>query len=245
MAGTVFVIGAMRQMAGLSERIGSAVVISSITVYGDERGRGSVIQEEPDGFPPHPAPVPETQRTVPAGDRGYSTLKAALERELTAAGDAPPTALLRAGAVHGPRSRLPRELYFVKRALDKRPVRVPAYRGESRFHTSHSANTAELVPLAARRPWSRVLNAADPYPPTVAETGSAIDPVLDHVCETVPLDGPATQRNSCQGHLKPPRITRTWPNTDRPVIRTMGPSSSCGPLPPGSERLPNSAVPVS
>ena len=74
-------------------------------------------------------PIPETQRTVAPGDATYGTRKVALEQELLAAGDRLPTTLLRAGAIHGPHCRTPRELYFVKRALDGRPVRVLAHGG--------------------------------------------------------------------------------------------------------------------
>ena len=55
-----------------------------------------------------------------------------------------------------------------------------AYGGGSRFHPVHVANIAELIRLAAAAPGSRVLNAADPEAPTVAEIGAAIDAVLGH-----------------------------------------------------------------
>ncbi len=182
-----------RQLRSLSGRVGSAVVISSGAVYEDDRGRSFDTQGEPDGFPRYPVPLPETQRTVAAGDATYGTRKVALERELPAAGDALPVTLLRAGAIHGPYCRTPRELYFVKRLLDGRRRRVLAYGGGSRFHPLHVANAAELIRLAARGPGSRVLNAADPEAPTVAEIGAAIDAVLGRAAETetVLLDGPS------------------------------------------------------
>ncbi|MFE9458721.1 NAD-dependent epimerase/dehydratase family protein [Streptomyces californicus] len=179
-----------RQLRGLSGRIGSAVVISSCSVYADERGRSFDTQAEPDGFPRLPVPLPESWATVAPGDATYATRKALLERELSAAGDAPPVTLLRAGAVHGPYCRTPRELYFVKRLLDGRRRRVLAYGGRSRFHPLHVANAAELIRLAAARPASRVLNAADPEAPAVAEIASAIDAVFGREAETVPVEGP-------------------------------------------------------
>ncbi len=91
-----------RQLVALGGRVGSAVVISSVSVYEDDRGRNFDTQEEPDGFPRYPVPITEAQRTVPPGDTSYSTGKAALERELLAAGDRLPVTLLRAGAIHGP-----------------------------------------------------------------------------------------------------------------------------------------------
>ncbi|WP_228992337.1 NAD(P)-dependent oxidoreductase [Streptomyces sp. DH8] len=178
-----------RQLTGLAGRVGSAVVISSGAVYEDDRGRSFDTQAEPDGFPRFPVPLAETQATVAPGVTTYGTRKVLLERELLAAGDALPVTLLRAGAVHGPYCRTPRELYFVKRLLDGRRRRVLAYGGESRFHPVHVSNAAELVRLAAARPASRLLNAADPEAPTVAEIASAIDAVFGRGTETVTLDG--------------------------------------------------------
>ncbi|MEU2023878.1 NAD-dependent epimerase/dehydratase family protein [Streptomyces sp. NPDC016469] len=177
------------QLTGLADRIGSAVVISSGAVYEDERGRSFDTQGESDGSPRYPVPIPESLPTVAPGETTYSSRKIRLERDLLAAGEALPTTLLRAGAVHGPYCRSPRELYFVKRALDGRTRRVLAYGGASRFHPVHSANVAELIRLAAARPGSRVLNAADPQAPTVAEIGEAVDAVLGRTTETVLMPG--------------------------------------------------------
>lgn len=195
-----------RQLTGLADRIGSAVVVSSGAVYEDARGRSFDTQDRPDGFPDYPLPIPEDCRTVAPGDSTYGTRKVALERELLAAGDALPTTLLRAGAIHGPHSPGPRELWFVKRALDGRPVRPLAYGGASRFHPVHVDNLAELVRLAAANPGSRVLNGGDPEAPTVAEIGAAIDAVMGVTSEAVliealrrgrrgshPVDGPAVR----------------------------------------------------
>ncbi|MET9012436.1 NAD-dependent epimerase/dehydratase family protein [Streptomyces olivaceoviridis] len=182
--------GHARQVTGLAGRIGSAVVISSVSVYEDGAGRGFDTMGEPDGFPDYPVPVPETQPTVAPGEATYSSRKAALERELLARGAGLPVTILRAGAVHGPYSPLPRELYFVRRNLDGRRDRVLAYRGESRFHPASARNIAELVRLAAARPGSRVLNACDGQAPTVAGIGAAIDAVMGVETRTAHLDGP-------------------------------------------------------
>ncbi|MBV2352761.1 NAD-dependent epimerase/dehydratase family protein [Streptomyces sp. J2-1] len=179
-----------RQLTALADRVGSAVVISTVAVYEDDAGRGFDTQEQPDGFPHYPVPMAETQPTVAPGDASYATGKAGLERELLAAGDRLPTTLLRAGAVHGPHSPLPREFWFVGRNLDGRRRRVLSYRGDSRFHPAGARNIAELVRLAAARPGSRVLNAVDPDAPTVAEIGVAVDAVMGVETETVLLDGP-------------------------------------------------------
>ncbi|WP_181361487.1 NAD(P)-dependent oxidoreductase [Streptomyces sp. A244] len=180
-----------RQLTGLAGRIGAAVVVSSVSVYEDGEGRGFDTMGEPDGLPRYPVPIGEDQVTVAPGDASYSTGKVALERELLAAADRLPTTVLRPGAIHGPYSPLPRELYFVKRNLDGRRRRALAFRGESRFHTSAARNIAELIRLAAARPGSRVLNACDPLPPTVSEIAAAVDAVMGVETETVLLDGPA------------------------------------------------------
>ncbi|MFJ4244135.1 NAD-dependent epimerase/dehydratase family protein [Streptomyces iakyrus] len=180
-----------RQLTGLAGRIGAAVVVSSVSVYEDGEGRGFDTMGEPGGLPRYPVPIGEDQVTVPPGDASYSTGKIALERELLAAADRLPVTVLRPGAIHGPYSPLPRELYFVKRNLDGRRRRVLAFRGESLFHTSAARNIAELIRLAAALPGSRVLNACDPLPPTVADIGAAVDAVMGVETETVLLDGPA------------------------------------------------------
>ncbi|WP_371650816.1 MULTISPECIES: NAD-dependent epimerase/dehydratase family protein [unclassified Streptomyces] len=182
--------GHARQLAALADRVGSAVVISSGAVYEDDRGRSFDTQGEPDGSPRYPVPIPETLATVAPGEETYGTRKIRLERELLAS--ALPSTLLRAGAIHGPHCRSPRELFFVKRALDGRPVRVLAHGGASRFHPAHVANIAELIRLAALRPGSRVLNAADPQAPTVAEMSAAIDEVMGVRGELVLFDGAPT-----------------------------------------------------
>ncbi|MET9764775.1 NAD-dependent epimerase/dehydratase family protein [Streptomyces sp. NPDC006372] len=179
-----------RQLTAMADRIGSAVVVSTVMVYEDGEGRGFDTMSEPDGCPRYPVPIPEDQPTLAPGDATYSTGKAALESELLAAGSRLPATLLRAAAVHGPYSPLPRELYFVKRNLDGRRRRVLAFRGESRFHPSSARNIAELIRLAAARPGSRVLNACDPQSPTVSEIGAAVDAVMGVESKTVLVDGP-------------------------------------------------------
>jgi nucleoside-diphosphate-sugar epimerase len=179
-----------RQLLSLSGRIGSAVVISTASVYEDDKGRNFDTQGEPDGSPRYPVPVPETYPLVAPGPATYSTRKVELEQVLLEAGARLPATLLRAGAIHGTHSPLPRELHFVKRALDGRPVRVLAYGGASRFHPVHASNIAELVRLAAARPGSRVLNAGDPRVPTVAEISAAVDAALGRTSELVLVDGP-------------------------------------------------------
>lgn len=167
------------QLNALAGRVGSVVVISSASVYADDDGRTLDEATSVETFPRYPVPIPETQATVAPSDETYSTQKAALERTLL---DGPLEAtILRPCAIHGPGSALPRELFFVKRVLDGRRKVVLVSNGESRFHTTSVDNLAELIRLAAEQPGTRVLNAADPDPPTVREIGWAVAPKLEQV----------------------------------------------------------------
>ncbi|MCX5403580.1 NAD(P)H-binding protein [Streptomyces sp. NBC_00335] len=179
--------GHARQLLGLGDRIGSAVVISSVNVYADGAGRGFDTQDA--HFPEYPVPIREDQPVIAPGDTSNPTRKAALEHTLLHSGGSLPVTLVRPGAIHGPGSPLPREWFFVKRALDKRRIRLMPYRGEGRFHTSSSANIAEVIRLAASRPGTRVLNAADPQALTVREIAAAVDAVMGHEAEDVLMDG--------------------------------------------------------
>jgi nucleoside-diphosphate-sugar epimerase len=170
------------QLNGLGGLAGSLVVISSASVYADDAGRALDGESE---FPLLPVPIPETQRTAAPGDATYSTRKAELEQTLL---EGPlPVTLVRPCAIHGPGAKLPRELFFVKRARDGRREVGLAWKGTSRFHTTSVANLAELIRLAAAQPASRALNAGDPDPPTTLEICEAIGRALDHEFEPVLL----------------------------------------------------------
>jgi nucleoside-diphosphate-sugar epimerase len=98
--------------------------------------------------------------------------------------------ILRPFAIHGPGSTHPREWWFVKRILDGRR-RIPlAWRGESRFQTSATINIAELIRVVLERPATRVLNAADPEAPSVAEMGCTIAALYGIDLDLVLIDGP-------------------------------------------------------
>ena len=171
------------QLNGLAGLVGSVAVISSASVYADEDGRAL---DGEGGEPPRmPVPIPETQRTAEPGEATYSTRKAELEQILL---EGPlPVTLLRPCAIHGPGAELPRELFFVKRAVDGRRRVALAWNGESRFHTTSAANLAELIRLAAAQPGVRVLNAGDPDPPTTLEICDAVGKALDYELEPVLL----------------------------------------------------------
>jgi nucleoside-diphosphate-sugar epimerase len=162
-----------RQLVSLAGRVGSVIAISSAAVY---------------GWTGLPVPVSERHPTVEAGDDDYASRKRAIELMLR---DTPGlrATVIRPGAIHGEGSPHPREWYFVKRALDGRRALVLAHRGASRFQPTSTANLAELIALAARRPRTRVLNAADPEAPTVLRIARAIGEVLGHEWTEVLMPG--------------------------------------------------------
>lgn len=174
------------QLNGLAGLVGSLIVISSASVYADDEGRALDGEGDP---PDMPVPILETQPTAEPGDATYSTRKAELEQTLLA-GPLPAT-LLRACAIHGPGAKMPREIFFVKRAVDGRRRVALAWNGKSRFHTTSVGNLAELIRLAAAKPGDRALNAGDPDPPTTLEICRAVGAALEHEFEPVLLAGEA------------------------------------------------------
>ncbi len=172
--------------------VGAYVVISSASVYRDAEGR--TLDEAPaTGYPQFPIPITEDQATVEPGPETYSTQKVALEQSLLQSSRRPVT-ILRPGAIYGDGSRHPREWWFAKRILDGRR-RVPiAYSGASRFHTSATANIAELCRAALDNPGTRTLNAGDPEALTVAEIGRAIATAYGAELDITLLPGPPNGR---------------------------------------------------
>src|SRR6188472_3136306 len=150
------------QLNALEGLAGSLVVISTASVYADDDGRAF---DGEGGEPPRlPVPIPETLLHGPL-----------------------PSTLIRACAVYGPGAKNPRELFFVKRAVDGRRRVALAWKGESRFHTVSVKNLAELIRLAAVQPGDRVLNGGDPDPPSTLEICHAIGNALEHEFEPVLL----------------------------------------------------------
>jgi nucleoside-diphosphate-sugar epimerase len=175
-----------RQLIELQDKVGTFVVISSSSVYRDTLGR--TLDEAPqNGFPDLPVPIPETQPTVDPGPATYSTRKIALERTLFDEA-ATPVTILRPGPIHGPGSRIPREWWFVKRILDGRKV-IPLPRRASRFHTTSVANIAALMRVIIEAPANRVLNIADPSPPSVAEITASITQHIGYKGQIVEVSG--------------------------------------------------------
>jgi nucleoside-diphosphate-sugar epimerase len=121
---------------------------------------------------------------------------------------AAPVTILRPCAISGLGSRHPREWWFVKRILDRRPVIPLAYRELSRFHTSSVANIAALTRVAVEAPGRRVLNIADPLAPSVADIAACIARHLDYDGHIVGVDEQSY----------PPAVGRTPWSVPRPFV---------------------------
>lgn len=179
-----------RELVELGDRIGGAVVLTTLSVYSDDAGRSLDAAEDEAGFPDWPVPIPESQPTLPPGDEGYSRGKAAVEQVLRE--EAPwPVAIVRPAAIHGPYGRHLREWYFLKRILDGRRAVVLPYRGAHVFHPTATVNLGELVALAAEQRASGTFNCADPDPPTPAEISGIVDGLMGWRTERVLVEGPA------------------------------------------------------
>ena len=174
------------QLLEIESSIGALVVISSSSVYRDEAGR-TLDEARTGGFPDTPLPLTEAHPTVEPGPKTYSNRKIALERRLLDLATGAVT-IPRPSAIHGPHSVHPREWWFVKRMLDGRKLIPLAYRGESRFHTSATANIAALIRQTLEVPGTRILNAADPLALSVAEIAATIASHLDYRGAFVPVN---------------------------------------------------------
>ncbi len=190
---TAFHVRHSAQLLSLGDRIGSAIVLSTLSVYTDSEGRTLEAADEAE-FPAWPVPIPEDWPTVPGSDAGYSARKAAIEETLRS--DAPwPVTIVRPGAIYGRHSHHLREWYFIKRAIDRRRRVVLPFEGESVFQPTAAVNLAELVSLAAARPGPRTVNCGDLDPPTVAQISGIVDDLMGWATEKVLVDGPPPEPN--------------------------------------------------
>ncbi|MFJ4653597.1 NAD-dependent epimerase/dehydratase family protein [Nocardia sp. NPDC088792] len=177
-----------RQLLPFAKDASSTVVISSKAVYVDDAGRhvNSAVA------PRFPGPIQETNPTLAPGTGDYNTRdgyganKVAAEQVLLDSGA--PVTVLRASKVHGRGARPPREWYFVKRALDRRPHILLAGYGAGADHPTAAANLAALVETVAAHPGSRILNSADPDAPTGRRIAGIIADRLNHAWTEILLD---------------------------------------------------------
>jgi len=174
------------QLLEVEDDVGTFVIVSSCSVYKDEHGR-SLDDGRDRGYPDFGGAVSETNPTVDPGPNSYSTRKAALEQRLLERSGRP-VAIIRPGAIHGPYTQHPREWWFLKRMLDGRAFIPLAYRGESRMHTTGTANLAAVIAAALAARTTCILNAGDPVAPSVAEIGRVIAHRMNYRGDFVPLD---------------------------------------------------------
>jgi nucleoside-diphosphate-sugar epimerase len=177
------------------DHVGSTVMLSSKAVYVDALGNHSNSDVRPD----FGGPIEETQPTLAPGDmpydsrEGYGPNKVAAEQVLLDSGRA--VTIVRPSKVHGPGAENPREWFFVKRVLDRRPAVLLAHRGEGVDHPTAAANIAALVEVVAAKPGTRVLNCADPDTPNGLEISRTIARRLHHEWEEVLVDGDEVGRH--------------------------------------------------
>jgi nucleoside-diphosphate-sugar epimerase len=195
----------------LARHAGSTVMISSKAVYVDDEGRHSNSPA-----PPHFAgPVTEEQPTMAPtttidhrSREGYGANKVAAEQVLLDSGL--PVTVLRPSKIHGDGASNPREWYFVKRALDRRPVVVMAAHGAGVDHPTAAVNIAALVATVADRPGRRILNAADPDAPDGRAIARTISGVVGHEWREVPLgDDAPPELGRHPWHKVPPFVLDT------------------------------------
>lgn len=165
----------------------STVMISSKAVYVDGDGNHSNSPTAPR----FGGPIREDQATMAPGfgdhnsREGYGANKVAAENVLLDTGK--PVTIVRPSRVHGPDAVRPREWYFAKRALDRRPAVLLANGGADVVHTTAAANIAALIDTVAASPGRRILNCADPDAPSAVEIARTIARLLDHEWEEVLL----------------------------------------------------------
>ena len=186
---TCFTPAHVAQLLTLGDRVGLAIVMSTLSVYSDDSGRSLDGAEDEASFPEWPVPIPEDWPTLAPGDGGYSARKAAVEQALRQGAPWPVT-IVRPGAIHGRYSHHLREWYFVKRVLDHRRHVVLPFGGESVFQPTATVNLAQLVALAASNPADRTLNCGDLAPPSVAEISAIVDGLMGWSTERVLVAGP-------------------------------------------------------
>ena len=171
------------ELLDLADGVGSTVMISTKAVYVDDAGN-NVNSPAPPRFP---QPITERQPVLAPGvgdpmvGEGYGSHKVAAEQTLLDSGL--PVTVIRPSKVHGSGGTQPREWFFVKRCLDRRPAVLLAREGGSIDHTTAAANLAALAEVVAHHPGRRVLNSADPDAPTALDISRTTAQQLDHEFE--------------------------------------------------------------
>lgn len=169
------------------DRVGRLIAISSASVYCDDEGR-TLDEASVNGFPQFRGAIAEDQAIVPPGSSTYSTRKVRMEKAAQA-GFGERATILRPCAIHGEKSRHPREWWFVKRLLDGR-LRIPlANRGAGRFQTTSAMTIGNAAHFLAANAIGGVFNVQDADSPSVLEIGRAIEYVAEQQVELVEIEG--------------------------------------------------------
>jgi nucleoside-diphosphate-sugar epimerase len=199
-----------RLLVPLIRNVRSAVMISSKAVYVDDEGN----HVNSATAPRFAGAVTEQQPTMKPGDmpynspQGYGANKVAAEQVLLDSGL--PVTVLRPSKVHGEGAAPPREWYFVKRTLDRRPTLLLAGHGRGADHPSAAVNIAALVEVVAEQPRRRILNAADPDAPDGLTISRVIAALTGHTWHEVLLDEDAPpQLGRHPWHRSPPIVLDT------------------------------------
>ncbi|MCL6650143.1 MAG: hypothetical protein K6U89_17670, partial [Chloroflexi bacterium] len=97
--------------------------------------------------------------------------------------------ILRYPALYGPGDTTPREWYYVRQVLDRRPVVIAPNGGQSLFSRGYLENMSHAVALAVEAPpvHHRVCNVADTGQFTVRQIIDAVAAILDHRWEVIDL----------------------------------------------------------
>jgi nucleoside-diphosphate-sugar epimerase len=185
-----FTPGHAQQLLGLADVVGSVIAVSTAAVYTDDAGRTLLDATAEATSPRFAGPIGEDQRTVAPGAQNYATRKRAMELTLLEQ-DVLPATVVRPSAVHGPGSNQPREWFYLRRLLDRRPVLVHGFGGQGTLHPTSVYNLAELIRLAAERPGTRVLNSGDPDAPDELEIARSIAAAIGCSPAHLLLPGPA------------------------------------------------------
>ncbi|HSW21593.1 MAG TPA: NAD-dependent epimerase/dehydratase family protein [Burkholderiaceae bacterium] len=176
-----------QQLLRNASRIGSVIVLSTAAVYRDADGLTLMDVRDEATCPRFDGPVGEGSAVVAPDDEGYAGRKRSIELALLESG--PPTTVLRAGAIYGPRSPQPREWFYVKRLLDGRRTVALGFGGRGSLHPVSVFNLAEVIRLAAHRAGHRVLNVGDPGLPDERAIAAAIANAMDREIIQVLLPG--------------------------------------------------------
>ncbi len=180
-----------RQLVTLAKTAGSTVMISSKALYVDDQGKHS----NSPGGPSFVGPIQESQPTMAPSDvdfnsaEGYGANKVAAELVLLESGL--PISIVRPSKIHGVGAQNPREWFFVKRILDRRPTELLANADIAESPTA-SVNLAEIILVAAAHPDQRILNAADPDAPDIRTMAGVVANHMDYEWNEVllPPDAP-------------------------------------------------------